>query len=287
MLFFLIACGCRTQYSLGFGCNAQTGQCECLQNVQGEKCDRCPYRWVFVPDYGCHQCDNCTHFLLDSTDELAHLIDPVIHEFVEVESGYFTNKRLAHINETTQKLKPIVAALDPEALNLKPIIQELESLEQDSKNLNRKTNYSLDNSNDIVKDADVIRKEALDVLEDVTEVSEDALITIKDIAQLSINYEQGEGPKVDSALFQAQDILENIKKNNLTKKDEDANSQLDKVLDLIQSILDYKGPVDDINGDVMKTKDLIVDFNRKLDDIFNQTQYTLIKSQEIGNYDNR
>lgn len=76
-----LACGCKSEYSLGFGCNALTGQCECLQGVIGEKCNQCPHRWVFVPDYGCHQCDSCTHALLDSTDELRHMIDPVIIEF--------------------------------------------------------------------------------------------------------------------------------------------------------------------------------------------------------------
>lgn len=52
-----------------------------MQGVEGEKCDHCPYRWVFVPEYGCHGCDTCTHYLLDSTDELDNLINPVINEF--------------------------------------------------------------------------------------------------------------------------------------------------------------------------------------------------------------
>ncbi|KAJ8933873.1 hypothetical protein NQ314_013726 [Rhamnusium bicolor] len=75
------ACGCKSEYSLGFGCNALTGQCECLQGVIGEKCDQCPHRWAFVPEFGCHQCDSCHHALLDDTDKLATLIDPVIVDF--------------------------------------------------------------------------------------------------------------------------------------------------------------------------------------------------------------
>lgn len=47
----------------------------------GEKCDQCPHRWVFVPDYGCQICDSCAHALLDDTDYLNTLIDPIIFEF--------------------------------------------------------------------------------------------------------------------------------------------------------------------------------------------------------------
>lgn len=36
---------------------------------------------MFVPEYGCHQCDSCTHALLDTTDSLRALIDPVILDF--------------------------------------------------------------------------------------------------------------------------------------------------------------------------------------------------------------
>lgn len=78
---FNLACGCKGEYSIGVGCNAETGQCECLPNVVGEKCDQCPYRWVFIPDSGCQECDSCHHALLNDTDALAALIDPIIIEF--------------------------------------------------------------------------------------------------------------------------------------------------------------------------------------------------------------
>lgn len=75
------ACGCKSEYSKGFGCNAETGQCKCLPGVVGEKCDQCPYRWVFVPDYGCTQCDSCIDNLLDDMDNLRGQLDGVVIEF--------------------------------------------------------------------------------------------------------------------------------------------------------------------------------------------------------------
>lgn len=39
------------------------------------------FRWVLVDGYGCQECDECVHDLLDTTDELAQLIRPTIDEF--------------------------------------------------------------------------------------------------------------------------------------------------------------------------------------------------------------
>lgn len=63
------------------GCNAKTGLCECLSGVIGEKCDACPYRNVLIPNEGCLSCDNCTHGLLDVTDQIRHNFEPILHEF--------------------------------------------------------------------------------------------------------------------------------------------------------------------------------------------------------------
>lgn len=82
-LIFLIisACGCNTGYSVGASCNTTTGQCTCLPGVIGEKCDHCPYRHVLIPGQGCFACDSCTGDLLDVTDILSGLLNPVFEEY--------------------------------------------------------------------------------------------------------------------------------------------------------------------------------------------------------------
>lgn len=87
-MFLFSACGCNTEYSIGVGCNPETGQCECLPGVIGDKCDHCPHRWVLIPDSGCFECDTCTHSLLNTTDALQLELDPVIKDF-QVLSVYF------------------------------------------------------------------------------------------------------------------------------------------------------------------------------------------------------
>jgi len=52
-----------------------------LSGVIGEKCDRCPYRWVLLEDRGCQACDSCQFQLLDDTDRMAFTLDPIKKEF--------------------------------------------------------------------------------------------------------------------------------------------------------------------------------------------------------------
>ena len=78
---YYTACGCTIGYSRGASCNPITGQCECLPGVLGEKCDHCPHRTVLDERRGCQTCDKCTHDLLDVTDELEKILDPVANSF--------------------------------------------------------------------------------------------------------------------------------------------------------------------------------------------------------------
>ena len=42
MFLYTVACNCsRDGLRSGFSCNAENGQCECKQYVQGLKCDEC------------------------------------------------------------------------------------------------------------------------------------------------------------------------------------------------------------------------------------------------------
>lgn len=76
-----IACGCNLGYSVGVGCNVNTGMCQCLPNVVGDKCNQCPYRWVLIPAEGCFPCDKCTDGLLDVIDVLQVEFSPIYEKF--------------------------------------------------------------------------------------------------------------------------------------------------------------------------------------------------------------
>lgn len=55
---------------------------------------------VFLPG-----CDPCVHGLLDTTDQLQAMIDPVMEEMKDVSLSYFANKRLQNVNRTADTLR--------------------------------------------------------------------------------------------------------------------------------------------------------------------------------------
>lgn len=48
-LFGCQACDCQAGSSVDNNCNSQTGQCNCLKNIVGAKCDQ-PAAGFFIPD---------------------------------------------------------------------------------------------------------------------------------------------------------------------------------------------------------------------------------------------
>ncbi|CAG9821860.1 unnamed protein product [Phaedon cochleariae] len=277
------SCGCKSEYSLGFGCNALTGQCECLQGVIGEKCDQCPVRWAFVPDIGCHQCDSCHHALLDETDQLSLIIDPVIFDFDSTQSGYFTRRRLENMKEQLEKLKPIFDEVNPNHINLNATIQELESLEQDSKNLNRKSNYSLENSESLKNQSNGLKDKIEILLDEISDVEEDSIRTAENIEKIFTELHQAAGAEVDKALKEGQAIYDIMKSYDLTQREAKANNATSRVEEILRNVTEYKVPVENLQSEVEKVENDLKDFNKKLDDLYNHTQFSLNMAKEAEN----
>ncbi|XP_066250557.1 laminin subunit alpha isoform X1 [Euwallacea similis] len=270
-----ISCGCKGEYSVGVGCNAETGQCECMPGVVGEKCDQCPDRWVFVPEVGCHGCDNCHHALLNETDALAELIDPIIIEFDSTQSGYFTRRKLDNMKEQLDRLRMKFDEVDPKQISLAELIEKLESLEQDSKNLNRKSNYSLQNSDERRVEAMDLKNRAEELFDNLSKAEEECMRVIEDIGRITGQLKEEAGNEVDKALQEGQELVKVIKDYNLTEHEKLAEQQLKKVEELQKNVTEYKLPVDRLGEDIEDIKGGIKQFNDKLDDLYNHTQYSL------------
>ncbi|CAG9836790.1 unnamed protein product [Diabrotica balteata] len=274
------SCGCKTEYSLGFGCNALTGQCECLEGVIGEKCDQCPHRWAFEQNFGCHQCDSCHHALLDDTDQLAATIDPVIFDFDSIQSGYFTRRRLESMREHLDKLKPKFDEINPSQTSLNSTIQELEVLEQDSKNLNRKSNYSLENSEKFKNQSEKLKDTLEELVDEISQVEEDAIRTAEGIDKIFTELHEQAGNEVEKALNEGQAIFDVMKEYNLTQKDANANASLKKVEDILKNVTDFKLPVENLKKEVKEVEDNLKKFYKKLDSLYNHTQFSLNMAKE-------
>ncbi|KAJ8973563.1 hypothetical protein NQ317_009587 [Molorchus minor] len=251
-----ISCGCKNEYSRGFGCNAFTGQCECLQGV----------------------CDSCHHALLDDTDKLAVLIDPVLSDF-----NLLYKKTLASMREQLEKLKPKFNNVYPTQQSIDEILKELESLEQDSKNLNRKSNYSLENS-DALRNQSTKLKDKLEVLlDEIYQADDEAERIFEEIEKIPEEINEETGSEIEYALQEGQKLLDEMKVYNLTKPEISANKQLDKVSEVLKNVNNYKLPVEDLQQHVEVIQGALNDFNGRLDDLYNQTQYSLNRAKEAEN----
>lgn len=142
------------------------------------------------------------------------------------------------------------------------------------------SNYSLDNSKNILTDANDIETNSEKLFDEISSVSDIAKETIQDIEEISINYETGEGPKVDSAVHDAEKILKNIQSFNFTNITGEVDRQLENVNNLINSIELLSKPVDDLRKEIKETKDEVKDLNDKLDDLHGHTKLALEKLAE-------
>ncbi|XP_057663543.1 laminin subunit alpha [Diorhabda carinulata] len=275
-----ISCGCKSEYSLGLGCNALTGQCECLEGVIGEKCDQCPHRWAFEPNFGCHRCDTCHHALLNDTDLLAELIDPIIKDFDTTQSGYFTRRRLENMREQLENLKPKLDEINPSDTSLNNPLEEVERLEQDAKALNRKSNYSLENSEEYKNKSETIKNKIEELLDEISLVEEEAIKTAEDIDKIFTELHEQAGNEVDKALKEGEAILDIMKTYNLTQPNAIANNSLKKVVDLLKNVTEFKIPVENLKEQVDEVEDNLKNFNKKLDNLYNHTQFSLNMAKE-------
>nr|CAD7256718.1 unnamed protein product [Timema shepardi] len=272
-----VTCGCNTEYSIGFGCNPSNGQCECLPGVIGEKCDHCPYRWVLIPDEGCFECDSCSHDLLDVTDQMKQLLDPVVIEFETVAQGYFTNRRLLYINETANQLGPKVNLLDPLQVNLEPITQELESLEQDSRNLNRRVEYAAESGEQTAPNGEKVRNEALEVEELIRKAVGNARDVVGEVSSLAFSLDGGDGTQIDYALRRAQEILEEIQFRDFTPQSEAAREELFDAHTLLARMEEFSIPVHNQSQAFRDLRRKIHEFDDKLGDLQNYSRDSIEK----------
>ncbi|KAJ8668735.1 hypothetical protein QAD02_010398 [Eretmocerus hayati] len=266
------SCGCTKGYSHGTSCNATTGQCECLPGVEGEKCDHCPERTVLDERQGCLTCDKCTHDLLDVTDDLEALLDPVASSFENVTDSYLTNQRLDFINDTVNELSPKVKLLDPRRVVLDPLKQDIAKLGDKAFALRRRIEILKLAGNEWNSGAEESLKNTSDFRRSVS--NEIMLVNniVNKVQSLATDTEIEAGPKIDSALAEAQDTLNEIEKVLFTAVRDKANDYRDQANILISKIPEYEEPVNGLEQSVIGVGDGARKLTSQIDDVNNLMQ---------------
>lgn len=103
---------------------------------------------------------------------------------------------------------------------------------------------------------------------------------IEDINALSQALSAGQGPKIEAALQEAEEVYEAIKIYNLTERQEAANQELAKVQELLDNVTEFRAPVEDVDVELKDLNQKLENFQIRLDDLYNNTQYSLEKTIE-------
>lgn len=135
----------------------------------------------------------------------------------------------------------------------------------------------------ISENSDNLREEAVQLLRDIAAAEENVEITIKDIDDLTLNITEGEGTKIDSAVQEALRLLDQIKGQNITNYEIEADKNLIKTEELLNTVHEYKTPIDDILDEIAAVNDDNVILDEKLDDLLNHTNYSRNKAGEADN----
>lgn len=238
------SCNCDEKYSAGAVCNSETGQCQCLPGVIGDKCDSCPYRWTFVDKIGCHECDPCVHALLDDTDYLKSLIDPIWEEMTDISTSYFAYQRLNNVNKTVDELWPKVDSLiiDPSEVNLVPFQDDIDDLEALVKSLDLRTKQDIDESNKIAMEADNKRKMALEMEKLIHEATQKANEIVKELKELAEGLIGYISPSTDLLIAEAARILDELENRNFSNQRKNAFDERELAEELLEEVKNFQMP---------------------------------------------
>ena len=273
------SCNCNSEFSIGASCNPHTGQCECLPGVIGDKCETCPYRWALIPDSGCIECTSCNHNLLDVTDDLSRMVNPVVHEFQAAALSYFTHQKLASLNQTASNLLASAQQLDLSSVQFGPLENATAMVEALSRNLHIKVGYV--EAETLEKTAVALQSaaNATAMEHQLQEIVKNAYYVVDEVFLLSESLEGGAGPQIEKSLDEAYNILQEIQLLDFNEYRTQVNTELLDAVNLLTDMNRNALPVQDnhqlIANLTMRLQDFIsrvIDLNSHMEQVKNNAR---------------
>lgn len=88
------------------------------------------------------------------------------------------------------------------------------------------------------------------------------------------------GPRIESALQEAKEVYDAIKIYNLTERQKAAEQELAKAEELLNNVTDFRDPLEGVDLDLRDLDEKQINFQIRLNDLYNNTEYSLGKTIE-------
>ncbi|XP_013792030.1 laminin subunit alpha-like, partial [Limulus polyphemus] len=286
-----VSCNCVEKYSLpGAVCDVASGECQCLPGVVGTNCQGCLYRWTFIENQGCQECGPCVHALLDETDYLQSLIDPIRDEMTDISASYFAYRRLHNVNKTVDDLRPEVNALifDPTAVDLSPLHYNVRSVEDQAHQLNNSADKGVKEAEEVSMNADKTREEALEVEKLIQDAVKKARDTVGELTALAEGLLDTAGPNLDKLIARAERILQEIKDRDFMSRKNDTEDELELAEELLEHVKNFQKPAilnkeraEELDEQLNKLNELLEELRNHSRDAEDVAQETLELNEAI------
>lgn len=157
--------------------------------------------------------------------------------------------------------------LDPSRVNFVPLQTNISHLTDEVSAQKRRVEYQADDGSKWKDRAEKTLDDMNDLKEDVAHEINVVNTIIGEVQSLSLTMESGTGPKVASALKEAQAILDRIKEVTFIERRDKATDQVNQANILVSEMTEYGLPVKNLMDASMNVSDRVENFSERTDDL--------------------
>lgn len=106
-----------------------------MPDVIGAKCEKCPDRWVLIPETGCQECGECIHTLLDDAEQIQDDIKSIDSQTQNTSSSVLAYRKLDSVQEKMKLYSDLINKTFEDTEERRNTIQNFTKVKDDSSDL--------------------------------------------------------------------------------------------------------------------------------------------------------